>query len=300
MRSKLGGVVIKGNETIPQSALLTAPFTQVSLLPTPSERRIVMDFEIIDFHTHPFLTKEQNVCSHIEYCDMSAENTVEVFKKLGISKICGSVIRETAEGESLWEKIKSNNDTALALAEQYQGFYIPGFHIHPDFLEESFGEIERMSQQGVKLIGELVPYFDGWSDYSDPRFSQLLDEAGKRNMIVSFHSMGEDAMDQMVKDHPDVIFVAAHPGEYYEFMRHLERMKYSENYYLDVSGYGIFRYGMLRHAIDAFGAERILFGSDYPTCNPGMYVGGVLLDNLLTDKEKEKIFSLNAKKLLNI
>ncbi|MBR5239523.1 MAG: hypothetical protein IKW04_02970, partial [Clostridia bacterium] len=60
MRSKLGGVVIKGNETIPQSALLTAPFTQVSLLPTPSERRIVMDFEIIDFHTHPFLTKEQN------------------------------------------------------------------------------------------------------------------------------------------------------------------------------------------------------------------------------------------------
>ena len=31
LRSKLGGVVIKENETIPQSAALTAPFTQVSL-----------------------------------------------------------------------------------------------------------------------------------------------------------------------------------------------------------------------------------------------------------------------------
>ena len=119
-------------------------------------------------------------------------------------------------------------------------------------------------------------------------------------MIVSFHSMNEDAMDEMVKNHKDVIFVAAHPGEYGGFMRHVERMKFSENYYLDLSGYGIFRYGMLRHAIDAFGIDRILFGSDYPTCNPGMYIGGVLFDNLLTDTEKEKIFSLNAKRLLKI
>lgn len=259
-----------------------------------------MQFEIIDFHTHPFLGKKENICSHMEYCNMSVENTPEVFRKLGISKICGSVVRETQPHESPWKKIKQNNDTALKLAEIYKDFYIPGFHIHPDFLEESFAEMKRMDEKGVRLIGELVPYLDGWSDYSDSSFSELLDEAGKRNMIVSFHSMGEEEMDKMVKAHPDVIFVAAHPGEYHSFMRHIERMKLSENYYLDVSGYGIFRYGMLRHAIDCFGADRILFGSDYPTCHPGMYVGGVLFDNLLTDTEKEKIFSENAKKLLGL
>lgn len=80
----------------------------------------------------------------------------------------------------------------------------------------------------------------------------------------------------------------------------MERMKLSENYYLDVSGYGIFRHGMLRHAIDLFGAERFLYGSDYPTCNPGMYLGGVLLDNLITDSEKELILAKNAKRVLNI
>jgi len=194
----------------------------------------------------------------------------------------------------------ANNNIALELRKQYGDFYIPGFHVHPDYVEESIEEMHRMHNLGINLIGELVPYIDGWTDYSCSNFSQILDEAGRLNMIVSFHSCGDDEMDKMVKEHPDVIFVAAHPGEYGSFMRHIDRMKYSENYYLDISGQGLYRYGMLRKAVDTFGADRILFGSDFPTCNPGMYIGGVLFDSLLTDSEKEKIFSLNAKRLLNI
>lgn len=260
-----------------------------------------MSFEIIDFHTHPFLDAETNICVHKEYCNMSAENSVDVFKNLGVSKICGSVISlRDMENRNNWTEIKRNNDKALKLKEIYGDFYIPGFHIHPSYMDESIKEIERMNIQGIKLIGELVPYLDGWSDYSSPEFSALLDEAAKRNMIVSFHTDGNDEIDDMVRNHKDIVFVAAHPGEYTDFMRHIERMKMSENYYLDVSGYGIFRYGMLRRAIDSFGADRILFGSDFPTCNPGMYIGGVLFDKLISDTEKEKIFSLNAKKLLDL
>lgn len=261
-----------------------------------------MSFEVIDFHTHPFIEAKNNICSHKDILNMTAENTFTDLSKLGINKICGSVINVNNDTyENKWQKVKENNDIALRLREFYGDFYIPGFHVHTDYLEESFNEIERMNEQGIKLIGELVPYIDGWQNgYDSENFSLLLDEAGKRNMIVSFHSQNEDAMDKMVKNHPDVIFVAAHPGEYGAFMRHIERMKFSENYYLDISGYGIFRYGMLRKAIDAFGIDRILFGSDYPTCNTAMYIGGVLLDNLINDSEKEKIFSLNAKKLLGI
>ena len=151
---------------------------------------------------------------------------------------------------------------------------------------------------GVRLIGELVPYVDGWNDYACEAFSALLDEAGKHRMVVSFHSMRDDSMDAMVKAHKDVVFVAAHPGEYDSLMRHIARMKMSENYYLDLSGTGLFRYGMLRRIIDEVGVDRVLFGSDFPTCNPAMFVGGVLLDPLLTDEEKEKIFAGNAKRLL--
>ncbi len=88
----------------------------------------------------------------------------------------------------------------------------------------------------------------------------------------------------------EIIDFYTHPGGYGAFMRYIERMKLSDNYYLYISGYGIFRHGMLRKAIDTFGIDRIIFGSDYRTCNPAMYIGGVLSDNLITDHWKGKYF----------
>ena len=261
------------------------------------------DFEIIDFHTHPFSGEKNNICAHAKNCDMSIEQTVKMYDRLGVSKFCGSVLTFGAkreEGKSQWEQILEDNKTALELQKAYGGRYIPGFHVHPDYVDESIEEMHKMNEAGVKLVGEICPYIYGWSDYSCEGFSRILDEAESLNMVVSIHSMGEDEMDKMVKAHPSVTIVAAHPGEFGSFMRHVERMKMSENYYLDISGYGLFRHGMLRRAMDEFGAHRILFGSDYPTCNPSMYIGGVLLDELITDEEKELIFSGNAKRLLGI
>ena len=261
-------------------------------------------FEIIDFHTHPFEIDADNICSHKQNCDMSADHILRDLSACGISRFCGSVIRmgrNVSEYPTPWSLILMHNDAALRLRDFFGGAYIPGFHVHPGCVRESLEEIERMHKAGVRLIGELVPYVDEWAvGYDDPGFSEILDLAEHYEMIVSIHSMGEDEMDRMVKAHPHLTVVAAHPGEYYEFCRHMERMKYSENYYLDLSGYVIHRHGMLRQAIDLCGAERLLFGSDYPTCNPAMYVGGVLLDPLISDREKELIFSQNAKRLLHL
>lgn len=260
-----------------------------------------MKFEIIDFHTHPFFEPFQNINSHKEFCNMNADATRRDMLGMGVTKICGSVLRnfgrETITG---WEQLKLMNDDALALRDYYGDFYVPGFHVHPDYVKESCAEIERMASLGVKLIGELVPYGHGWSDYSCEDFDKILDCAKAHNMIVSFHSLDNDQMDRMVEKHRDIVLVAAHPGEYGDFMRHMERMKKSENYYLDLSGYGLFRHGMLRHAIDLFGAERFLYGSDFPTCNAAMYLGGVLLDPLITDEEKAMVFAGNAKRILGI
>ena len=261
------------------------------------------NFNIIDFHTHPFALEENNICSHTAHCGMSAERTLAMFERLGVSVFCGSVLSVSAARSSYstpWEQHKAENRIALALKQLYGDRYIPGFHVHPDYVEESIEEMHAMHRAGINLIGELCPYRYDWKDYSCAGLSRILDEVEKLGMIVSFHAMGEDEMDKMVQSHPGVTFVAAHPGEYGAFMRHLARMKMSENYYLDLSGYGLFRHGMLRRAIDEVGVERILFGSDFPTCSPAMYIGGVLLDELITDEEKEMIFSQNAKRLLKI
>jgi Tat protein secretion system quality control protein TatD with DNase activity len=72
-------------------------------------------------------------------------------------------------------------------------------------------------------------------------------------------------------------------------MRHIARAKMSENYYLDLSGTGLFRHGMLNRAVKEMGADHILFGTDYPICTPGMFVGGVLYDPFLSDEEKASV-----------
>ena len=260
-----------------------------------------MDFEIIDFHTHPFSDNEHNICVHKDIIAMDEAYSKDVLMSMGITKICGSVVeRDSEKYENAWDRILENNNEALRLRDLYKGFYIPGFHIHPDFVEESVKEINRMAKEGVKLIGEIVPYMYGWKDYGSEGLSEILNEAGRKNMIVSLHTLPENAegMEKMVSEHPDVIFVAAHPGEYPTIMMHTDFAKKYENYYIDLSGTGIFRYGALRRLIDSFGIERVLFGSDYPTCNPSTFVGGVLFDKTLTDAEKEKIFSLNTRKLL--
>ncbi len=255
-------------------------------------------FEIIDFHTHPFGFGAENICPHAEHCDMSVENIVRDLKAVGVSKICGSAIVRADKAHSGLEAMLLSNRAALELSKKLGGFYIPGIMVHPDHIDESIAEIDKYYDEGVRIIGELVPYMQGWSDYSRADFSRLLDHITEKNMLVSLHSMGEDEMDRMVERHPDTKFIFAHPGEYGEFMRHINRIKKSENCLLDLSGYGMFRHGMLRRAIDELGADRIIFGSDYPTCNPAMYVGGVLLDPMLTDYEKTAIFSGNIKRLL--
>ena len=260
----------------------------------------INDFKIIDFHTHPFMSGD-NICTYRKSYDMSAEDIIPTLTACGISAICGSVIRmDNLEiFSNPFERIKAENADALALKEKLGDFYIPGFHIHPDYIDESIEEIRAMSKRGIKLIGELVPYMHGYSDYSHEGLSPLLEEAEKHSMVISLHTLKPESIDVMVSAHKDVTFVAAHPGERDTLLAHIERMKKYDNVYLDISGTGIFRYHSLRYLVDQVGSERILFGSGYPICNPGFYVGGVLAEPL-TDKDFENIFYNNAKRILGL
>lgn len=255
--------------------------------------------EIIDFHTHPYLGDESNICNHKAQVSMPTEAAKDYLQSMGISKICGSVI-SLGVPETGVEKMLLDNNKALELRERYGDFYIPGFHVDPNFVKESLLEVERMHGLGVNLIGELVPYIYGWENYATKELSEILDLAEDYGMVVSIHSMDDDDMDKLVREHKNLTIIAAHPNERREYERHLDRMKMSENYYLDLSGTGLFRHAMLRRGIDQCGVERFIFGSDFPTCNPAMFIGGVMLDPLITDEEKEAIFSKNIKRLLKI
>ena len=262
--------------------------------------------KIIDFHTHPYLEQSDNYCMYNEHFQLTPAEAKEDFVNSGISKICGSVISRNpypVEDGNGWEYIKRLNDEALKVKGVYGDFYEPGFHVHPSFVKESLETLEFMHKNGYRLIGELVPYMHGWRqaelDFASREFQEILDLAGDYGMILSYHTMTDwqEQMETMIKNNPKVTFVAAHPGQKKECMIHFERLKKYENAYLDISGTGLFRYGILKEGIHQLGAEKFLFGTDYPITNPGMYVQAVYYEHI-TDADREMIFSKNAERIL--
>ena len=263
-----------------------------------------MTKEIIDFHTHPYLTEPENACMYKGSLCLAPGEAEADLKRAGIGHICGSVIEP--QGYCLkdgFAGIRRLNEQALKVKELYGDFYTPGFHIHPAFVEESLETLEWMHEKGFRLIGELVPYMHGWKeagmDYASENLREILKKAAEYQMIVNFHTMSEwqEQMEAMIAQNPQVTFVAAHPGDRDDFLKHLERLNKYDNIYLDLSGTGLFRYGMLRHGIETVGAEKFLFGTDYPIVNPGMYVEAVRFEHI-SEKDREMIFSENAKRLL--
>ena len=266
------------------------------------------NYKVIDFHTHPFDSDETNICHHKTYCDMSIEKTERDLRNLGVQNICGSIITRNKPEVITFDFVKSLNDKAIKLAKQYNGFYIPGIHIHPDFVKESILEVERAHKEGVKIIGELVPSVFKWTifPYACKGMHEIFEAIEHYKMIVSFHghtAYDETAVkqtDEMVKTHKNITFVGAHICDGAVLESHIRRLKENENYLVDLSGGGVYRHGVLRHVIDECGADRVLFGSDYPVCNPSMYVYGVAKDFLLSETEKKKILYENAKKILGL
>lgn len=255
--------------------------------------------KIIDFHVHPFYEKSELTCFYAYSFSYDSDFFKRDLEEAGISAVCGSVISFDGIKETDgFEPFRQLNRHALKMKELWGEFYIPGVHVHPKYVKESCDELEYMKQQGITLVGELVPYLHDWPDYSCKGFSEILDVIEQLDMIVSFHSMDDVQMDAMIAKHPNVTFVAAHPGDREKYALQLERLKKYPNAYLDLSGTGLFRYGMLKHGVNTVGAERFLFGTDYPITNPHMYVQAVEFEKI-SENDKELIFYKNAQRLLN-
>ncbi len=253
-----------------------------------------MSFEIIDAHMHPFLRPE-TMTSHYELAAGPSEIGADL-ARCGISRFAGSVIRR---GIQSFEDIRKCNEDAMELARLYKGQYIPGIHIHPDYVRESCEALETAHAAGVRLIGELVPYMMGWQRYTCRGALEIFSLAQELGFTVSVHPTVHEDLDALCAAFPKMNFIVAHPGEHDSFMQNLSRMERYPNAYLDISGTGLFRYGMLRCGVDRVGAERFLFGTDYPICNPAMQVAGVEYERL-TDAQRELIFSGNFKRLLDL
>ncbi|MBE6931403.1 MAG: hypothetical protein E7463_14110 [Ruminococcaceae bacterium] len=252
----------------------------------------IMDYPVFDAHMHPYIDDNENICGYP--LPVKPEEIGADLARIGITRFAGSVVaREFRD----FDTIRTLNRHALQLRDMYVDKYVPGIHIHPDYVKESCEELKIMYDQGVRLIGELVPYMMGWKEYTCPGAMEIFTYAQELGMTVSIHPTTEEDMLKLYKSFPHMNFIAAHPGEKARYMAHLESMEACPNVYLDICGTGLFRYGMLSYGVSRVGSERFLFGTDFPTCTPGMQVSGVLYERM-SNADYENILYKNAERLL--
>jgi len=251
--------------------------------------------EIIDFHVHPLYDFHQD--------DHGVEISPALFRKdleaCGVRRICGSVIYREMNRSAIpnyeW-LIPRMNAQARECREEMGHFYIPGIHVHPAFVEMSCAEIEKAASEGIRLIGELVPYMMGWTSYASAPMLEILSYAGEKDMVVSMHPTNYGDMEALATALPHLKIVYAHLSGKEE---QLALMMKHDNVCFDYSAHGADHEGMLRYAIDRVGADRILFGTDYPG-NSVVSDLEAALSGGLTCGELEAVLGMNARRLLGL
>ena len=256
---------------------------------------MIEGYRIVDAHCHP-IADTLDVFKLNAYGDPA---TTEAFfsdmRNSGLDFCVGSVIRSTHEPKD-FSPFAETNAAGFELEKKYADFYQTGIRINPLFVKDSIAELEKYHKLGVTWVGELVPYVSGYTSYSSPEILEIFAVARDLKMTVNIHSMDNDDMDNLMKNLPDLNVIAAHPGERANVLVRAEMMKRHKNLYWDLSGTGLFRWGMLRYLVEQCGPHKLLFGTDFPICNIAMQVYGVLSEKI-SEVAKVAIFSGNYDRL---
>ena len=278
---------------------------------------------IVDFHTHTFpqkiaaaaLEKLKHASRTVPLCSGMDEGLRSSMNTAGIDR---SVVLPVATNPY---KTQSINDLSMRMMDDAQLIYFGA--IHPDTPDAS-RELARIAQAGIRGI-KLHPVYQG-VDFNDKRTLRILETAGELGLIVLTHAGEDIGYPGIVRVSPEMIadalgqvgpvqLVLAHMGGWRDWARVADCLA-DTSVLLDTA----FSLGALtplteqdhpgekRQMLDsesfcglvrAFGADRVLFGTDSPWADQRAYLEQIRALPLM-DGEKEAILGGNACRVLGI
>ena len=200
------------------------------------------------------------------------------------------------------EQVEAVNNYIAGLCRMYPERFIGFGSLHREYAGYK-DELVRMRDLGLAGV-KFHPDFQNF-EIDDPAMLKIYEAIGP-DMIMLFHigdrvseKSAPERLAKVLDTLPELRVIAAHFGGYSMW----ERAKQSlvgRNVWLDTSSAIPFMgIGEAAEIIAAHGADRILWGSDYPAVQPQTAIAQ--LESLgLSMEDQEKIFYRNAEKLLNI
>ena len=260
--------------------------------------------EIIDCHTHIY---PDAIAS-------KAAASIRDFYDLGEEAIDGTVSQLLQRGEKAGisryvvlpvgmrpDHVRSVNSFILDRVQQEPRFI--GFGTVHAAMEDITGEGQWILDHGLKGV-KMHPDFQKFN-IDDPRLFPLYEQL-QGKLPVMFH-VGDPRYDyshpsrvkRLLELFPNLQIIAAHLGGYGLFETAFELLK-DTTCIMDVSSSLMFMpEGVAERYINGYGAERLLFGSDFPLWDPESEVRR-FLQLQLTPQQFEQIANKTAKALFQL
>jgi predicted TIM-barrel fold metal-dependent hydrolase len=271
-----------------------------------SERRNnILRGLIIDTHTHIFRFLGRRTI-------LSKAKLGSLRDSMTNSGIRLSIVLNVAQTDELRE----SNTSILKLLSDCRNL-IPFISIDPSWSEKQIlNEIERCNMSGAKGL-KLHPIAQRFYP-NDRALWSCYAKCQELRWIIVFHTgysfthegkkyVRPSLLDDMLFDFPELVVIAAHlGGEYCDEIPELANRH--ENIFFDTSlavfhgegkRYKPFPTSQTIRIIEKTGADRILFGSDFPSRSQIGSIEGIM-SLPLSNYEKEMILGRNAERLLSI
>ena len=166
----------------------------------------------------------------------------------------------------------------------------------PNFIEKLGKDLNKWNFRGIKLHQACTPFKN-----DDPQIEQIVDFAEERRLPIFIHLWSDkEALKllELANRHPDTDFVLLHLIGLEVVSNYTHRFK---NIYYDISPYSYISEKRLKQAIDIFGADHIIFGSDTPFDGDSLKKIIDRVRNMdLSDEQKEKILGGNIARILRL
>lgn len=220
---------------------------------------------------------------------------VDYLDKTGVQRGIINSQRAQSNGGRPADFIAGNREVAR-FVEKSKGRFVGACAVNPQFVDEALKEIEYCRKElGFVWVGELCNYMIPY-EYTIKEFELLVKQVVEQGMILDVHTDHEE-MDYIIRSFPEATLVFPHFGGHGSIFKRIDLIAENENCYIDTSGSGYERVGMLEYAVKTIGPERVLFGSDFSINDPSSVLARVE-NAFLSAEEKSRVLSGNLEALL--
>ncbi len=263
-------------------------------------------FRVIDAHCHIYPDKiaERAVLGTSTFYDepFACKGTVsDLFVENEKAGVDMSIVQSVATSP---KQVRSINEFIAKEVADSGGRLLGLGTMHPESedLEGDISHLRELNLKGVKLHPDIQKF-----RIDDYRCLKIYELCEKQGLTLLLHA-GDKRYDYsnpnrllpILKIYRGLTVIGAHFGGWSIWEEACEQLAGQPNLYVDCSSsLPYLSSETAKKIIRSYGANRVLFGTDYPMWSPKKEIE-LFLKIGLTEEENRKIFSENAQKLFNL